>query len=242
MDYSVVENDENAVLLENVVGDACPASPVTSTLNAVPTRTMNWWKLAALAYVTVCGGPFGMEPAVQAAGALPVLIMVGVLAIFWAMPQALMTAEMSTMFPVNGGYIVVRSLSVSHESHCSWVSSWLLFVAVGDTRPWTVRLNVERCWFSMTVGCASLRYWACITSFNSVLSNVMDVPVSPLCSGPRVNCFPLIPNVLSSQLYPVMLAGYVSQEFPSVSSAWLTALKFLALVIVAALNIKGALV
>jgi hypothetical protein len=39
-----------------------------------------------------------------------------------------------------------------------------------------------------------------------------------------------------------MLAGYVSQEFPSVSSAWLTALKFLALVIVAALNIKGALV
>ena len=42
-----------------------------------------------------------------------------------------------------------------------------------------------------------------------------------------------------SQLYPVMLAGYVSQEFPSVSSSWLTALKFFALFFVMALNIKG---
>ena len=75
---------------------------------AVPQRTMGWWKLAFVAYVAVCGGPFGMEPAVNAAGALPTLILVGILAVFWAMPQALMTAEMSTTFSVNGGYIVVR--------------------------------------------------------------------------------------------------------------------------------------
>jgi amino acid transporter len=70
---------------------------------------MTWWQLGGFAYVNICGGPFGMESAVNAGGALLTLITIGVLAVCWAMPQALMTAELSTAFPVNGGLIVVRS-------------------------------------------------------------------------------------------------------------------------------------
>lgn len=106
-----MDSEDNPVLLQSVVEsdtDDGGSASAPVILNAVPVRTLNWWKLAALSYVTVAGGPFGMENAVQAAGALPTLIMVGILAVFWAMPQALMTAEMSTAFSVNGGYIVVR--------------------------------------------------------------------------------------------------------------------------------------
>lgn len=52
------------------------------------------------------GGPFGIEEAVGAAGPLPVFISLFVLGFFWALPQALMTAELSTIYPENGGYIV----------------------------------------------------------------------------------------------------------------------------------------
>lgn len=48
--------------------------------------------------------------------------------------------------------------------------------------------------------------------------------------------------LLFVQLYPVMLSGYVSQEFPSVDNGWLIGLRFFALVVVVALNIKGELV
>lgn len=80
---------------------------------ATPTRSLNWWKLSAVAYVTVCGGPFGLEQAVNSAGALPTLIMTVVLALFWAMPQALVTAELSSLFDINGGYIVVSTCNCS---------------------------------------------------------------------------------------------------------------------------------
>ena len=86
---------------------------------AQPARVMNWWKLAALSYVAVSGGPFGLEQAIQAGGALPTLILIGVLAVFWALPQALMTAEMSTIFSVNGGYIVVRLHCIPRTHACS---------------------------------------------------------------------------------------------------------------------------
>ncbi|KAK7390802.1 hypothetical protein VNO78_18886 [Psophocarpus tetragonolobus] len=60
----------------------------------------------------VSGGPFGVEDTVRAAG--PFLALLGFLlfAFVWSVPEALITAEMSTMFPENGGYV-------------AWVSSAL---------------------------------------------------------------------------------------------------------------------
>lgn len=86
--------------------DEFPRKHVTH--HAAPKRSMTWWQLGGFAYVNICGGPFGMESAVNAGGALLTLVTIGVLSVCWAMPQALMTAEMSTAFPVNGGLIVVR--------------------------------------------------------------------------------------------------------------------------------------
>ena len=86
-----------------------PVVKRANTRHAVPKRSMGWWQLSAFAYVNICGGPFGMESAVNAGGALLTLIAIGVVSLLWAAPQSVMTAEMSTAFAVNGGMVVVRA-------------------------------------------------------------------------------------------------------------------------------------
>lgn len=53
-------------------------------------RTINYITLGFIAYFAVASGPFGVEDAVRAAGAYPVLIAVVLLPFTWGLPQALM--------------------------------------------------------------------------------------------------------------------------------------------------------
>lgn len=78
---------------------------------AHPTRVDNFKKVSVLPLVflifyEVSGGPFGVEDSVQAAGPLLALLGFLVFPIIWSVPEALITAELGTMFPVNGGYVV----------------------------------------------------------------------------------------------------------------------------------------
>ncbi|KAI3979295.1 hypothetical protein MKX01_037900 [Papaver californicum] len=61
--------------------------------------------LIFLIFYEVSGGPFGIEDSVKAAG--PLLALIGFLGFpfIWSVPEALITAEMGTMFPENGGYV-----------------------------------------------------------------------------------------------------------------------------------------
>ncbi|XP_048430851.1 probable polyamine transporter At1g31830 [Pyrus x bretschneideri] len=74
-------------------------------------RVDNFQKLSLLPLVfiifyEVSGGPFGVVDSVQAAG--PLLAFVGFLVfpLIWSVPEALITAEMGTMLPEAGGYVV----------------------------------------------------------------------------------------------------------------------------------------
>ncbi len=53
-----------------------------------------------------CLSPFGVEQSVAAAGPLPVFIAIALLPMVWAIPQALITAELASMVPDNGGCVV----------------------------------------------------------------------------------------------------------------------------------------
>jgi amino acid transporter len=63
-------------------------------------------KLAALTFFAVAGGPYGVEPLVQAGGAGWALLGLLTVPWIWGLPTALMTAELSTALPESGGYIV----------------------------------------------------------------------------------------------------------------------------------------
>lgn len=71
----------------------------------VPVKPLKLWGMVAIIFFAVSGGPFGSEEAVSSVGPLWVLIGFIVLPIIWSIPEALMTAELSTMFPGNGGYV-----------------------------------------------------------------------------------------------------------------------------------------
>ncbi|OVA18447.1 Amino acid/polyamine transporter I [Macleaya cordata] len=68
--------------------------------------------LIFLIFYEVSGGPFGVEDSVSAAGPLLALLGFLIFPFIWSVPEALITAEMGTMFPENGGYV-------------TWVSSAL---------------------------------------------------------------------------------------------------------------------
>jgi amino acid transporter len=71
-----------------------------------PRRTFGFARLVALTFFCVAGGAYGFEDAVGAAGpgvALAALVLVPWL---WSFPTALMTAELSTAMPEDGGYVV----------------------------------------------------------------------------------------------------------------------------------------
>lgn len=62
--------------------------------------------LIFLIFYEVSGGPFGVEDTVHAAGPLLALLGFLLFPFIWSIPEALITAEMSTMFPENCGYVV----------------------------------------------------------------------------------------------------------------------------------------
>lgn len=71
-----------------------------------PRRALNFTGLAALTFFCVAGGAYGLEDAVGAAGPLVVLATILLLPWLWSLPTALMTAELSTAMPEDGGYVV----------------------------------------------------------------------------------------------------------------------------------------
>ncbi|MBA0749217.1 hypothetical protein Gogos_003166, partial [Gossypium gossypioides] len=82
------------------------------TIGEVPTPPADNFKkvsvlpLIFLIFYEVSGGPFGVEDSVQAAGPFLALLGFLVFPFIWSIPEALITAEMGTMFPENGGYVV----------------------------------------------------------------------------------------------------------------------------------------
>ncbi|KAL0911513.1 hypothetical protein M5K25_019661 [Dendrobium thyrsiflorum] len=92
---------------------APPPSPLPAAAStARPKLTI--LPLIALIFFDVSGGPFGVEDSVGAGGG-PLLSILGFLLfpLLWSLPEALITAELSTLFPSNGGYVVWISSAFS---------------------------------------------------------------------------------------------------------------------------------
>ncbi|XP_050232440.1 probable polyamine transporter At1g31830 isoform X2 [Mercurialis annua] len=77
-----------------------------SSVNLDKFQKLSSLPLVFLIFYEVSGGPFGVEDSVQAAGPLLALLGFLIFPFIWSIPEALITAEMSTMFPENGGYVV----------------------------------------------------------------------------------------------------------------------------------------
>ncbi|KAL5219448.1 hypothetical protein ABZP36_020132 [Zizania latifolia] len=71
-----------------------------------PGNKLSLVPLIFLIFFEVAGGPYGAEPAVQSAGPLFALLGFLIFPFIWAIPESLVTAELSTAMPGNGGFVL----------------------------------------------------------------------------------------------------------------------------------------
>jgi amino acid transporter len=69
-------------------------------------RSLGVLGLTALLFFNVGGGPFGTEGLQQAGGPFFSVIGLLILSVVWSLPVGLMTAELGTAFPRDGGYVL----------------------------------------------------------------------------------------------------------------------------------------
>ncbi|KAL0736520.1 hypothetical protein Bca4012_012730 [Brassica carinata] len=93
-------------------GHVTPPSPATTPATTTNIRKISLLPLIFLIFYSVSGGPFGIEDTVKAAGPLLAILGFIVFPFVWSIPEALITAEMGTMFPENGGYVVWVSSAI----------------------------------------------------------------------------------------------------------------------------------
>ena len=76
-------------------------------------------------YFCVSGGPFGLEELMQSGAGMAILLIV-ITPFLWAMPAALMTAELAAAIPKEGGYYhwVKRAMGPFAGFQCAWWT-WL---------------------------------------------------------------------------------------------------------------------
>eukprot|EP00667_Euglena_gracilis_P007208 EG_transcript_7277 len=70
-----------------------------------PVKRVSLLPLIALIYYEVSGGPFGLEDAVGAAGSMVTILALLVFPVLWGLPQALVAAELISMFPEDSGFV-----------------------------------------------------------------------------------------------------------------------------------------
>lgn len=90
-------------------------------------RKLSMIPLIFLIFYEVSGGPFGVEDSVGAAGPLLALVGFLVFPFIWSVPEALITAEMGTMFPENGGYVVWVSAALG--DYCGFQQGWMKWLS-----------------------------------------------------------------------------------------------------------------
>ncbi|KAK4482938.1 hypothetical protein RD792_010111 [Penstemon davidsonii] len=82
-----------------------PTTTVAATTTTAA-KKLNLIPLIFIIYFEVAGGPDGEEPAVQAVGPLFAILGFLIFPFIWSFPEALITAELSTCFPGNGGFVI----------------------------------------------------------------------------------------------------------------------------------------
>lgn len=92
-------------------------------------RALFLWPLVMAFFFDVSGGPYGLEKVMQAGPGMAILLIV-ITPIIWAAPAALMTAELSSAMPAEGGYYVwvKRCMGPFWSFTCAWwtwVYSWV---------------------------------------------------------------------------------------------------------------------
>jgi len=93
---------------------------------AMATKKLKTVQLAAIIFLTVSGGPYGLEPLLTYAGNNAALLLLLVTPLLWDIPSIFTVLELNSMMPVTGGYYqwVKRALGLRWAFFEGWWT-WL---------------------------------------------------------------------------------------------------------------------
>src|SRR3569623_1274565 len=94
------------------------ASPLARKLKPI--------QLAAVIFLTVSGGPYGLEPLLEQTGANASLLLLMITPLLWDIPTIFTILELNSMMPVTGGYYqwVKHALGLRFAFYEGWWT-WL---------------------------------------------------------------------------------------------------------------------
>src|SRR3954467_2207511 len=84
------------------------------------------FQLVAVIFLTVSGGPYGLEPLLTYAGTNGALLLLLITPLLWDVPSILTVLELNSMMPVTGGYYqwVKKALGLRFAFYEGWWT-WL---------------------------------------------------------------------------------------------------------------------
>ncbi|GBG26108.1 Amino acid-polyamine transporter, putative [Hondaea fermentalgiana] len=90
-------------------------------------KPLGWMGICFITYFNVSGGPWGSEELISSMGPLPGLLGLAAFAVMWALPLVMVTAELSSAFPDDGGYSIWVAEAFGtfwgfQEAYWSWLS------------------------------------------------------------------------------------------------------------------------
>src|SRR4051812_47196358 len=91
-----------------------------------PAKKLHTIQLAAIIFLTVSGGPYGLEPLLTYAGQNASILLLLITPLIWDIPSVLTVFELNSMMPVTGGYYqwVKRALGIRWAFFEGWWT-WL---------------------------------------------------------------------------------------------------------------------
>lgn len=169
-------------------------------------------QLAAVIFLTVSGGPYGIEPLLMYAGSHAAILLLLITPLLWDIPTILAVLELNSMMPVTGGYYqwVKRALGLRMALYEGW---WTWLYTFVDLAIYPVLFVEYASFFFPAIHAYKVPVCLCIIWASAALNIIGIVPVGKI--SVILSALVLIPFLILFGFS--VLHHAVSYTFPTLS-------------------------
>lgn len=175
-------------------------------------RKLHPLQLAAVIFLTVSGGPYGLEPLFSYAGSQGALLLLIITPVLWDLPAIFMVLELNSMMPVAGGYYqwVKRALGLRWAFYEGW---WTWLYTFADLAIYPVMFVVYASFFFPQIAAYKIPVCLAIIWSGALLNIRGIVPVGKTAMALSVAV--LLPFILLFGYYFMHHTGHTALPRPS---------------------------
>lgn len=171
-------------------------------------------QLAAVIFLTVSGGPYGLEPLLNDAGSNAALLLLIITPLLWDVPTIFTVLELNSMMPVTGGYYqwVKRALGLRFAFYEGW---WTWLYTFADLAIYPVLFVQYLSFFYPGAEAYKLPVCLVIIWVSAGINILGIVPVGKISVA--LSAIVLIPFILLFGWFVVQHNGHLALPTPSFS-------------------------